>query len=795
VAALLFFAAIFARGAETELVIFPAEISIAAGASHRLVVTRREAGGRETDVTGEAEFVAEKPAVAAGAGLIRVRAAGLSAAAKVNVSSAPANRELKFVNDVLPVLGRAGCNSGACHAKPEGQAGFKLSVFAYDPKSDYDAILKNSRGRRVVAGAPDASLLLRKPTMDVNHGGGLRLRPESDGYRLLVEWIRQGMPYGRTNDAALTGIEVFPHERTYAKEATQRLLVRARYSDGRAADVTHLAEFMSNDKEVAKIDEDGVVKIGTASGQGVVVARFMGMVDVSRITVPSGRVLPEGVYAGLKANNEIDTLVYAQLRRLGLAPSGPCSDAEFIRRSALDVTGQLPTAEEARAFLADRDPARREKWIDRLLDHPAYADHWANKWADLLRPNPSRVGVKSVYVFDNWLRECFRQNLPYDRMIGELLVAQGSTHKYGPAVFFRDRREPADVASIVSQIFLGIRMECAKCHHHPSEKWSQTDFYRLAAYFAQIKRKGQGISAPISGEPEYIWSGGEGAVSHPVTGEKLSPAPPDGPEAQIESGADPRAAFAQWLHRADNPHFARAAANRVWAELMGRGIVEPVDDFRASNPPSNEALIDFLAKDFISHGFDLKQLMRTILRSRVYQASSLPNEFNVSDTKNFSHALRRRLPAEPLSDAVFAVTQTADSFQGLPAGARAGETWNHKLDSDFLDAFGRPNSSAECPCERDARPSVVQVLHLMNSGKLQSRIGSTDGRAARLASGKLAPPEIVAELYLAAYSRLPTSQESRLAEAAFSAEGASRKTATEDVMWALINSAEFIFNH
>ena len=790
-----------------SLTVYPAKVVLTPGTTHRVLLTRTDADGFEADVTDGVEFKSDRAAVVTigangvvrGAGVgtaeVTVRAAGGISRITVEVVAAPPRRELSFVNDILPVLGKAGCNAGACHAKPEGQAGFKLSVFAYDPREDYNYILKHSRGRRITAAAPDESLLLRKPTMEVTHGGGLRLQRDTEAYRILVEWIRQGLPYGGTNMPVLQSIEVYPHERRYKKDTFQPLVVRAKYSDGQIKDVTHLADFSSTEKEIATVDSDGGVTIGRTPGQGVIIARFMGMVDVSRVTVPTDRVLPAALYAELKANNDIDRLVHSQLQKLGFAPSALCSDAEFARRTSLDVTGQLPSPEMVRQFLTDKDPARRERWIDRTLENPAYADHWAVKWADLLRGNPSRVGVKSVYVFDNWLRESFRQNKPYDQMVAELLVAQGSTHKYGPAVFFRDRREPADVATMVSQIFLGIRMECAKCHHHPSEKWSQTDFYQVAAFFGQIKRKGQGISAPISGEPEYIFHGGSGSVKHPVTGETLQPVPPDGLPATVAEGRDPRELFTEWIRRPDNPFFARAAVNRVWAELLGRGIVDPVDDFRASNPPSNEALLDFLARDFAGHAFDLKHLMRTIMRSRVYQQSSAATENNRGDTRNFSRSYRRRLPAEVLSDAVMAVTGVPDSFQGLPPGAHAGETWNHKLDSDFLDAFGRPNSSAECPCERDAKPSVVQVLHLMNSNKLQTRISSTDGRAARLAAGKSSEAEIITEIYLAAYGRFPSSEEIRRAEAAFKGDGTTRKTGAEDVMWALINSAEFIFNH
>jgi hypothetical protein len=403
--------------------------------------------------------------------------------------------------------------------------------------------------------------------------------------------------------------------------------------------------------------------------------------------------------------------------------------------------------------------------------------------------------VKPVYLLDLWLRDAFRQNKPYDRFVRELITAQGSTHQYGPATLFRDKRDPADASAFTSQIFLGVRMECAKCHHHPNEKWSQNDYYQLAAFFGQVKRKGQGISAPISGEAEFIWHAPGGEVKHPVTGEVMKPKAPDGPVAEIAPGRDPRLTLAEWMTSTNNPFFARAIVNRIWAQFMGRGLVDPVDDFRASNPPTNEPLLDWLARDFSAQGYNLKQLMRTIMQSHIYQLSSLPDEHAVPDARNFSRAYRRRLPAEVLLDAVCDVTGAPEKFDGLPPGARALETWNHKIESEFMDAFGRPNSSSECPCDRDAKPSVVQALHLMNSNRLQGKIASAEGRARRLAEGKLSDQDIITEIYLAAYSRPPTAAETTLALKAFCEKDATRKSATEDVMWALLNSAEFVFNH
>jgi hypothetical protein len=783
--------------AVTSLSVFPAELPLLAGsAPHRVVVTATDKDGFE--LPAPAKFSSDNPAIAtvapdgkvrplaAGTATITAKFGGKSASVKVTVRPAPEGQQVSFVNDVMPVLSKAGCNAGSCHAKADGQNGFKLTIFAYDPRADYLEIVKDARGRRVFPAFPEESLLLKKATLAVPHDGGLRIERDSEEFHTLVGWIAQGMPYSRTNEPSLTGIEVFPKERRYRREARQPLLIQARYSDGAVRDVTELAEYLSNEKSLATVDDEGVVSIGKFSGEGAVVARFLGRVAVSTVMVPSDRVLPAEQFAALPVHNEIDRLVYQRLQKLGHLPSEGCTDAEFLRRASLDAIGTLPTAEETMAFLEDKSPDKRAKLIDRLLDHPAWADHWAVKWGDLVRGNPSRVGVKPVFLMDQWLRDVFRQNKPYDQFVRELLTAQGSTHKSGPPALFRDKRTPEDASGFVSQVFLGVRLECAKCHHHPSEKWDQKDYYQFAAFFSGTRRKGQGISAPISGEPEYIWATSSVAMKHPVTGEDLKPRAPDGPEATIPADRDPRAVLVDWMVQ---------AVNRVWAQFFGRGIVDPVDDFRASNPPSNEPLLDWLAKDFVAHQYDLKHLMRTILRSHTYQLSSAANETNVGDTKNFSRSYRRRLPAEVLLDAVAQVTGTRDNFTGLPEGSRALQTWNHKLNSDFMDAFGRPNSSAECPCERDARPSMVQALHLMNSTALNAKITSSEGRARLLAAGKATEDEIITDLYLSAYNRRPTDEERALAKKAFTAKDATRQSATEDILWALLNSAEFVFNH
>lgn len=702
-----------------------------------------------------------------------------------------------FTRDVLPVLNKAGCSAGACHAKPDGQNGFNLTVFSYDPKADYHDIVKEARGRRVFPAAPEESLLLLKPTLAVPHEGGERFDRDSDAYRTLVAWIRSGMIFRAENEPVIDGLEVSPRERTYRKGASEQLLVRAHYADGSVRDVTPLATFDTNDKDIASVTEDGFVRIGKAQGQAVIVARFMGLVADSQVLVPADRLLPESQYAPLRAKNFIDQLAYARFKQLGLFPSDGCTDAEFLRRASLDAIGTLPVPAEARAFLADTDPLKREKLIDRLLADPSFADYWANQWADLFRPNPDRVGVKSVYLLDQWLRESFRANKPYDQFAREILLAEGNTHQFGPTVIFRDRREPADLTTIFSQLFLGVRIECAKCHHHPNEKWGQDDFYQLAAFFGPLRQKGAGISPPISGGNETFYFAPGKEVKHPITGVVMTPRPPDGPLIKTAATSDPRRALADWMTSDDNPFFSRAIVNRVWAGFFGKGLVEPVDDFRISNPPAHPALLDALAREFVRQKFDLKSLMRTIMCSQLYQLSSMPNEWNRSDTRNFSRVYRRRLPAEVMADALADVTGVPDFYDGMPPGSRALQAWTYKIKSRTMDAFGRPNASSDCPCLRDARPSIVQSLHLMNSRSLQAKLASTDSgsRVQQLVSGELPPAEIVAELYLACYSRQPTGEELQIATAAFNAEGATRRSAIEDLLWALLNSAEFVFNH
>jgi hypothetical protein len=798
-------AAIAAETGVGELTITPMSFVLnGQTAKQRLLVTATE-NGRSVDCTRKAIFRSDSLSiirvsldgivtpVANGTATITATFEGRQARATVQVVNGTQLPPVTFERDVIPILTRAGCNAGGCHGKARGQNGFALSLLSYDADFDYHAIANEARGRRIFAAAPEYSLLLRKASAQLAHGGGKRLPAGSLGYDVFLRWIVAGLPRTPADSPKMLRITVEPAERILTTGAEQQLLVLAHYSDGSACDVTHLATFQSNESPIAAVSPDGLIKAGPVPGEAAVMARFMEKFAVCNISIPlSGRV-PADVYAQLPRVNFIDGLVWDRLQRLGITPSQPASDAVFLRRAYLDVIGRLPTPKEVQAFLSDPSPDKRARLVDHLLGRPEYADYWANKWADLLRPNPYRVGIKAVYNFDAWLRDAFRKNKPYDQFVRELLTAKGSTFRNGATVLFRDRREPDEITTIVSQLFLGVRLDCARCHHHPFEVWGQDDFYSLAAFFARIGRKGTGLSPPISGGEEILFAGAKGEVRHPVTAKVLAARPLGGAPATLDEDRDPREILADWLTADDNPYFARVIVNRVWADLMGRGLVEPVDDLRATNPPSNGPLLDALAAEFRKQRYDLKKLLRTIMTSHVYRLSSVPNQRNVADTRNYSRHYRQRLRAEVLLDAVSDITQVPDSFAAAPPGSRAMQLWTVRTQSDFLDSFGRPDPNQDPPCERTNDTTVVQTLHLMNAPNLHRKVTADSGRAAALAKSAKTPAEIVEELYLLVYSRLPSAEEKADCVKLFDEKGATRRQVTEDLLWALLNTPEFIF--
>ncbi|MBP3957100.1 DUF1553 domain-containing protein [Gemmata sp. G18] len=798
--------------AADELSAFPSTVVLdGADAKQQLVVTETK-NGKLADRSADATYTSSAPGVAMvkagvvvpvsdGDAVVTVTANGRTAKVAVSVKNTTSTNPVTFERDIQPILTRSGCNAGACHGKARGQNGFQLSLLAYDNDFDFNAITTEARGRRIFPANPTFSLLLRKASGQTPHGGGKKLPEGSPEYRVLEKWVSSGTPRTPENAPKLEKITLFPDSRLMTFKASQQLAVTAHYSDGTTRDVTSLSQFSSSESVYAAVDAAGVVKAGPIPGEATIMARFAEKFAVSSVLIPLPTDVDASVYEKLPRNNFIDGLVWAKLKQLNVTPSERAPDDKFHRRAYLDVIGRLPTPDETRAFLAGKDPQKREKLIDALLDRPEYADFWANKWTDLLRPNPYHVGMKATYNLDQWIRKSFRANQPYDEFVRDIITANGSTFTNGAAVFYRNRREPDELTTMVSQLFLGVRLDCAKCHHHPFEVWGQDDFYSFAAFFGRIGRKGVGISAPISGGEEVIHLGsGTGgkrngsSVRHPVSGKEMTPTPLLGKPLDIDPDKDPRAVLAAWVTAPENPYFAKVIANRVWADLMGRGIVDPVDDLRATNPPSNPELLDALAKDFRKNKCDLKALIRTICLSHAYGLSTVPNDRNAADLRNYSHHYRQRIRAEVLLDMVSDVSGVPEKFEAMPAGSRAIEVWTARSQSVFLDSFGRPDPNQDPPCERTSDTTVVQALHLMNSPNLYRKVTSDEGRCAALAKGPKTPAEIVDELYLLAYCRTPTDTERTAAVKRFEKKGSTKRSATEDLMWALINTPEFVFN-
>lgn len=710
--------------------------------------------------------------------------------------------EIDFERDIQPILTRFGCNSGPCHGKQRGQNGFQLSLLGFDSDFDHSALTKETRGRRISFTRPQASLLLTKPAGLTPHGGGVRLPVESSGYQLLLKWIKAGAPREITGTPSIKNVTVTPTEKIFQHGEKHPLQVTAHYSDGSTRDVTSLATYQSNEDPIVAVDEHGIVTAGRITGEAAIMARYSGHFAVFTGSVPlTGDALPPASLAG---EHPIDQLIAKTLIRLGLDASEQAPDYRFLRRVYIDIIGRMPTAAETEAFLSRDDSGseannKRVALVGDLLSRPEYAEHWANKWADLLRPNPYRVGIKATLNYDAWIRNSFRNNQPYDQFVRELIAARGSTFRNGNVTLFRDRRSPDELTTIVSQLFLGIRLECAKCHHHPFEVYGQEDFYSFAAYFAKVGRKGRGVSPPISGSEEFIFSTKKGEVRHPLTNEVLSPKPLYGEAPEIPEGSDPREALAKWITSADNPYFSQTMANRIWTDLMTVGLVNPVDDLRATNPASNPELLKYLGDYLAQNEFDLKKLIRHIVLSKSYSLSSQPTEKNQVDTRYFSRHFRERLRAEVLLDSVIQITKVPESFSAMAPETRAKELWTHRIGSLFLDAYGRPDPNQDPPCERMSSPTVVQTLHLMNSENLFKKVTSKDGWAAELSKSELPPEEIVKQLYLGIYSRYPNEKELDIGVKLYDNVEAEaeplklRQQNTEDLMWALMNTPEFVF--
>jgi hypothetical protein len=724
-----------------------------------------------------------------GMATIRVEGEGKKSEVRVTVNDFDEARPLHFANDIMPLLARHGCNSGGCHGRASGQNGFKLSLFGFDPAFDYNAIVKEARGRRVFPASPDSSLLLVKAAGIVAHGGGKRLPPDTEDYRTLRRWILQGTPVGASKAPTLSKLTMVPDARVMERKQDQQIAVLAHYSDGSVRDVTKQAQFQSNEIAVAAVDGDGVVRTFELAGDATVMARYMGQVTVFHALIPLGK--PIAKYPDFPANNYIDTLALARWKKLGIVPSELCSDSEFIRRVTVDLCGRLPTSDEVKAFLADTAGAKRGKLIDRLLDSRDYPAYFAMRWGNILR-NASLAGSEqAAYAFHEWIRDNIARNRPYDEFVRGVVAAAGEWQD-APAVNWywqmRDDQLHQPVAD-TAQVFLGLRLQCAKCHHHPYERWSQNDYYGLAGFFSRLGRKGLGEPPPY-----YASRTRTSSEVNPATQKPIEPKLLDGPVLKIAPEDDPRHKLVDWMAEPNNPFFARALANRMWGHLMGRGLVDPVDDMRETNPPSNPELLDALAKDFAKSKFDVKHLLRTICNSRTYQLSSEPNEYNKHDRQNHARYYARRMIAEVLHDAIDQVTDTRTVFNKMSRTARAVDLPHEGFGSYFLDVFDRPPRSSACECARSAGANLPQVLHLAMSPEIERKISNPKGRVAQLAARKLPAADAVTELYLAAFARMPTAAERERALQYVQAQPDLRR-GLEDLCWALLNSREFMYNH
>lgn len=776
----------------------------------QLVVSALQPDGsvndRSNDLTHNATYASSNPqvisvtssgfllAIGNGEAAIAVTANGETVQVPVQVSGISQQPAIAFKTQVLPVLTKAGCNSGPCHASQYGKGGFKLSVFSFAPEEDFQAICRDRQGRRVNMLEPEKSLFLAKPTLAVPHGGNRRLTAGSTDYELLKLWLLGGAPGPKADEPKVQSIKVVPPRRVGPVGLSQQLQVLATYSDGKTRDVTCWAKFDGLDDSVVSVTQEGhFTTVG--KGQSNVMVRFEGQAEVATVVVPYADNVD---LAGWTENNFIDVLAAKKFRELGIPPSGLCDDATFVRRAYLDAIGTLPTVDEAKAFLDSTDPDKRKKLIDRLLGltgDPAqdiynnqYASYWSLKWADLIRSNSAVIGEQGMWALHNWINGAMRQNMPFDQFVRELITAKGSVFSNGPANYFRAANNPQDLCETTSQLFLGVRMQCAKCHHHPFEKYGQEDYYAFAAFFARVGVKGSQEFGLFGGEQVVmVRTGGE--VGHPRTGQIMKPTPLEGEPAP--ETPDRRQALANWMTNPANPFFARSVVNRYVAYLLGRGLVEPIDDMRATNPASNAELLDALAVDFTKNCFNLKLLLRTIMNSRLYQLDSMPTPANAADTRFYTHYRVKRLPAEPLLDAINQATGTQTKFKNVPLGTRAIELPDGDYPDYFLKTFGKPRRVSVCECERTPDANLAQALHTLNGDLLANKIGDGGGRLAKLLAENKPFEENVAELYLATWSRRPTAEELNVCKS-FLDQSPNPKTFYEDLLWTLINSKQFL---
>jgi len=792
--------------------LFPGAVELrGADDQQRLLVERVREGELVGPVNTPVEFEIDPPHIARisggavrpladGNAKIRAVVEGQSLEATVVVRGLAQTEPPGFRNDVQPVLTRWGCNMGACHGAQAGKKSFKLSLRGYDSEADHAAITRQWQGRRVDLAHPADSLLLRKALGELSHGGGSRLADGDADFHTLQRWIATGALPPLENEPQVTEIEVIPRQVTLAAGARQPLLVQAVYSDGRRRDVSGWAKFASTEAGVARVDEEGVVTV-EGQGEAAITVWFSSRVAIANVTVPLVQAVDPASFNASPRVNFIDELVLRKLRRLNIPPSSQAGDAEFLRRAFLDTIGVLPTVSEVEAFLGDNTPDKRARLVDQLLQRPEFVDFWTYKWSDLLLVSSRRLKNPAVWSFSQWIRGAVEENLPWDEFARQIVTAQGSTLENGAANYFVLHKDPKKLNEATTLTFLGLSIGCAQCHDHPLERWTQDDYYGMAALFARVRAKDTGTD----GESVVV-SADSGDLPHPTRISLPIPRPLDGAAVDPNSPDDRRRPLARWLTDPANPYFAKALVNRVWANFLGRGLVEMVDDLRATNPPSNPELLEALARHFVDSGYDTRALIKTILLSATYQRSSRATPQNATDDRFYSHFLLKRMSAEVLLDSFSQVTAVPTAFPDYPAGLRALQLPDNNVASYFLSAFGRPVREFTCECERTSEPSVTQTLHLANGKTLNEKLGQPANQLQRWLEQSPSPRELVRQVYLSTLSRPPTTDElDRLVPAldeiiaAYSDDATARQAALretlEDLLWAVLTCREFLFVH
>ena len=801
------------RSAADELHVLPASIELHGPQARHQLLAQITTGGAQRDWTAKAVWVSESPEIASvdagglvrpvgdGEAVIRAVADGLEARATVRVSGARDAFSWSFRQHVIPVLTKKGCNSGPCHGAAGGKNGLKLTLRGYDPAADYDALTREASARRVSMADPASSLFLLKPTMTIPHGGGKKIDVDSLEYQVLSEWIAAGAPGPRDDDPKVVELDIYPRSATLDPGAKQRLVVRAKYSNGRTADVSRWVKYSSTDAAVAEVSGDGVVTM-VGRGEAAITAAFATSVLYSRLTVPYDNEISEKDFARLPINNYIDERVLEKLRKLRIAPSEPADDATFLRRAYLDAAGILPSVEEVENFLADSSPGKRRRLIDSLLERPEYADYWAYKWSDLLLVSTNRDHLNRTALWDfyNWIRDSVAENKPWDRFARDIFASTGSSRENGALNYFVLHKDTIELAENTTQAFLGQTLTCARCHNHPLEKWTQVQYYRFANLFTRI-----GIKTGNEPGDSVVFTKDFGDIAHPRMGRPLPPTPLEGEELALDSQEDRKLHLAEWLTSKQNPYFARNVVSRVWANFFARGLVVPADDLRATNPSSNEKLFDALVEDLIDSGYDVKHLIRRIMNSGTYQLSSTPNASNQHDKKYYSKYEVKRLPAEVILDAMSSITGRASRFKGYPAGMRALQLPDVQVESEFLESFGRPLRLVCDVQERSDDPSIAQALHVINGETLNGKLRAEENNIASFLKLGLSDRKILDHLYLSAFSRYPGESErdvilqelerARAGRGTARARQRARREAIEDLTWALLTKKEFLFNH